>query len=261
MASFWETLSTVGSSVGNQIATASTILARDLKEMAQTLETDVNSFVAGEEQHSEDDGEEDEIIAPCPYKLLRQTVSTFTTDPTDKQKFNAWLINFQSKGGVQEHRSLMDELLTDIVSYDHYNTLVPSSCSAEEFWSRYTYKWLELNKSVALEQAERKTNEKVVSVTTVDETPTEETELPLPPTTKKIGNNEITKTDTMEESEEPTTAATDMNTDMNTEESQRTTKTTSSPEIKPRSPSPKVVVTKMELPTTEAIAEDWELWE
>ena len=260
MASFWETLSTVGSSMGNQIATASTILARDLKEMAQTLETDVNSFVAGEEQHSEDDGEEDEIIAPCPYKLLRQTVSTFTTDPTDKQKFNAWLINFQSKGGVQEHRSLMDELLTDIVSYDHYNTLVPSSCSAEEFWSRYTYKWLELNKSVALEQ-ERNTNEKVVSVTTVDETPTEETELPLPPTTKKIGNNEITKTDTMEESEEPTTAATDMNTDMNTEESQRTTKTTSSPEIKPRSPSPKVVVTKMELPTTEAIAEDWELWE
>jgi len=260
MASFWETLSTVGSSVGNQIATASTILARDLKEMAQTLETDVNSFVAGEEQHSEDDGEEDEIIAPCPYKLLRQTVSTFTTDPTDKQKFNAWLINFQSKGGVQEHRSLMDELLTDIVSYDHYNTLVPSSCSAEEFWSRYTYKWLELNKSVALEQ-ERNTNEKVVSVTTVDETPTEETELPLPPTTKKIGNNEITKTDTMEESEEPTTAATDMNTDMNTEESQRTTKTTSSPEIKPRSPSPKVVVTKMELPTTAAIAEDWELWE
>lgn len=260
MASFWETLSTVGSSVGNQIATASTILARDLKEMAQTLETDVNSFVAGEEQHSEDDGEEDEIIAPCPYKLLRQTVSTFTTDPTDKQKFNAWLINFQSKGGVQEHRSLMDELLTDIVSYDHYNTLVPSSCSAEEFWSRYTYKWLELNKSVALEQ-ERNTNEKVVSVTTVDETPTEETELPLPPTTKKKGNNEITKTDTMEESEEPTTAATDMNTDMNTEESQRTTKTTSSPEIKPRSPSPKVVVTKMELPTTEAIAEDWELWE
>lgn len=260
MASFWETLSTVGSSVGNQIATASTILARDLKEMAQTLETDVNSFVAGEEQHSEDDGDEDEIIAPCPYKLLRQTVSTFTTDPTDKQKFNAWLINFQSKGGVQEHRSLMDELLTDIVSYDHYNTLVPSSCSAEEFWSRYTYKWLELNKSVALEQ-ERNTNEKVVSVTTVDETPTEETELPLPPTTKKIGNNEITKTDTMEESEEPTTAATDMNTDMNTEESQRTTKTTSSPEIKPRSPSPKVVVTKMELPTTEAIAEDWELWE
>ena len=260
MASFWETLSTVGSSVGNQIATASTILARDLKEMAQTLETDVNSFVAGEEQHSEDDGEEDEIIAPCPYKLLRQTVSTFTTDPTDKQKFNAWLINFQSKGGVQEHRSLMDELLTDIVSYDHYNTLVPSSCSAEEFWSRYTYKWLELNKSVALEQ-ERNTNEKVVSVTTVDETPTEETELPLPPTTKKKGINEITKTDTMEESEEPTTAATDMNTDMNTEESQRTTKTTSSPEIKPRSPSPKVVVTKMELPTTEAIAEDWELWE
>ena len=119
---------------------------------------------------------------------------------------------------------------------------------------------MELNKSVALEQ-ERNTNEKVVSVTTVDETPTEETELPLPPTTKKIGNNEITKTDTMEESEEPTTAATDMNTDMNTEESQRTTKTTSSPEIKPRSPSPKVVVTKMELPTTEAIAEDWELWE
>ena len=259
------------------------VLVNDLAEMNAQIQNDVARVY-----HGEDDKESESEIdfhKPAPPPLLRHQVSTFTTDPPDVTSFQAWVVTFRSQGGVHSsHRSVMDELLADELSYEHYTTLVPHNCSIEDFWSRYIYKLERLEKSsignevgiepgtycgMAEETDEAVEEEEsivVVESATEVELKQEEVTLDQPPhsPTTVVVKADVS-TEKEDEAEEPApeqqvvgglnNIATD-----ETKQPQQVNVT----EEPPRAPSPNVVVTKMDLPIpkeTGAVAEDWELWE
>ena len=251
MSTFWSTFSS-----------GIDVLVNDLAEMNAQIQNDVARVYHGDEKESTSV----EFHKPAP-PLLRHQVSTFTTDPPDVTSFQAWVVTFRSQGGVQEYRSVMDELLADELSYDHYTTLVPNSCSIEDFWSRYIYKLERLEQSSIGNEVgiEPGTSGMVVESAAEVGLKQEKVTLdkPLSPTAVVVKADVPTeKGDEAEELEPEQQVVGGLNNIATEEEQQPQQVNVTEGQETPRAPSPNVVVTKMNLPKeTAAVAEDWELWE
>ena len=263
MSSFWNSLQDFGS-----------VLVNDLQEISTTVSTDVNEFIqGGTAVESENDNLETSNNSK-PKVLLRYEVETFTTDPLDTESFQRWLQSFT----IQQHRSVVDELLSDSRAYEHYTTLVPISCSTEEFWSRYIYKLqVESGKRPEDQEEEGEEEKRLPTLATpvVPATPTPAT--PAVPATPISVLPAVPTTSPPSPTAPPTMSvaeATVVQQEPTTSPPSPTTPSTMSV-VGERSPSPKAIPTKMDLPKSvssssmhssentkqEDIAEDWELWE
>ena len=275
----------------------------DLQELTTVVTNDVTQFVNGEDTNTnaDDDSDDDDDDGGSGSGTIRQDPATFTRVPADTKSFDLWITKFQQAGGTQgeQYRSMMDELLGDPISYDHYNTLVPTTVSANEFWQRYMYRMEQLSEDSSRVAADERMPPDESEKENQDVDGDEENVVQKQPSTTTTMEKEAAKDDELQKTMTTTKKKTGEETKMKkeaaakmmTEESssvndsgQDVTKETaavnndddddddnddddddeSTSVVHERSPSPKVVSHKMELaspPPKAAIEEDWELWE
>ena len=261
MASFWNTLSN-----------ATSVVLKDLQELKETVATDVTNLYVSQ-TGGEFECEKTELKPSVSYATealaLRHEIATFVEQPKT-ESFTEWIIRYQQMGDIQEHRTLMDELLGDELAFDHYTTLVPSSCSANEFWSRYIYKINQLQERweqqqagevVVVEGGGEKEREDVVEEEAADVVVEEAENIP--------GSAAVKVVEPMEpvDPEQPQQQAPrDKEIQVEPEVKDEPREPHESKQTKEVAMEDAVIVTKMDLPEerkshVDVGEEDWEMWE